>query len=99
MIPLLILDMDDKMLIKSLLFSVLTISSVVNAQLVKSDPNAGLDYRSVSYEDLLPSLEQFFDDGVGQFSQLLFDTPHHQLIAGLLVSYLVLLHKSYQIRD
>lgn len=46
---------------------------------VKSD---ALDYRSVSYEDLLPSLEQFFDDGVGHFEQLLFDLPHHQLIVG-----------------
>ena len=52
---------------------------------VKSETQAGLDYRSVSYEDLLPSLEQFFDDGVGHFSELLFDSPHHQLIAGSFV--------------
>ena len=45
-----------------------------------------LDYRFVSYEDLLPSLEQFFDPDsngqVGHFEQLLFDLPHHQLIVG-----------------
>ena len=52
--------------------------------LVKSDPTtppSGLDYRDVSYENLL-DLKQFFDTGVGNFSQLLFDTQHHQLIAG-----------------
>ena len=42
----------------------------------------GLDYRTVNYEDLLPSLEQFFDDGVEHFDELLFDSPHHQLIVG-----------------
>ena len=42
----------------------------------------GLDYRTVNYEDLLPSLEQFFDDGVEHFDELLFDAPHHQLIVG-----------------
>ena len=42
----------------------------------------GLDYRTVNYKDLLPSLEQFFDDGVEHFDELLFDSPHHQLIVG-----------------
>ena len=42
----------------------------------------GNDYRFVRYEDLLPSLEQFFDEGVEHFDQLLFDSPHHQLIVG-----------------
>ena len=50
--------------------------------IVKSDASTSLDYRSVSYEDLLPSLEQFFDDGVVHFDELLFDSPHHQLIVG-----------------
>ena len=49
---------------------------------VKSDTQEALDYRSVNYEDLLPSLEQFFDDGVEHFDELLFDSPHHQLIVG-----------------
>ena len=52
---------------------------------VKSDSQEilnGLDYRTVNYEDLLPSLEQFFDDGVEHFDELLFDSPHHQLIVG-----------------
>ena len=40
------------------------------------------DYRTVNYEDLLPSLEQFFDEGVKHFDELLFDLPHHQLIVG-----------------
>lgn len=42
----------------------------------------GLDYRSVNYEDLLPSLDQFFDEGVEHFDELLFDSPHAQLIVG-----------------
>jgi hypothetical protein len=50
--------------------------------LAKSDTISASDYRSVSYEDMLPSLEQFFDDGVGHFSELLFDFPRYQLIAG-----------------
>ena len=49
---------------------------------VKSDSQGELDYRTVNYEDLLPSLEQFFDDGVEHFDELLFDSPHHQLIVG-----------------
>ena len=49
---------------------------------VKSETQEILDYRSVNYEDLLPSLEQFFDDGVEHFDELLFDSPHHQLIVG-----------------
>ena len=40
----------------------------------------GLDYRTVNYEDLLPSLEQFFDDGVEHFDELLFDSPHQSSI-------------------
>ena len=40
---------------------------------VKSDTEVVSDYRSVNYEDLLPSLEQFFDDGVEHFDELLFD--------------------------
>ena len=42
---------------------------------VKSDTEVVSDYRSVNYEDLLPSLEQFFDDGVEHFDELLFDSP------------------------
>ena len=49
---------------------------------VKSETQEILDYRSVNYEDLLPSLEQFFDDGVEHFDELLFDSLHHQLIVG-----------------
>ena len=49
---------------------------------VKSDAEVVSDYRSVNYEDLLPSLEQFFDDGVEHFDELLFDSPHAQLIVG-----------------
>jgi hypothetical protein len=49
----------------------------------KSDTILASDQRFVSYEDLLPSLEQFYDDnGVGHFSELLFDIPRYQLIAG-----------------
>ena len=61
---------------------------VVNFMLVSSVKSEtqeilnGLDYRTVKYEDLLPSLEQFFDDGVEHFDELLFDSPHHQLIVG-----------------
>ena len=66
-----------------MLVIILCLAKVFLTSTVKSEALQGLDYRSVSYEDLLPSLEQFFDDGVGQFSQLLFDSPHHQLIAGL----------------
>ena len=61
---------------------VLVILCLTNVVLVKSDPTPpGLDYRDVSYENLL-DLKQFFDTGVGNFSQLLFDSQHHQLIAG-----------------
>ena len=68
--------------------SVLVTWLVVNFMLVsfvKSETQEilnGLDYRTVNYEDLLPSLEQFFDDGVEHFDELLFDSPHHQLIVG-----------------
>ena len=48
---------------------------------VKCETEA-LDYRIVSYEDLLPGLQQFFEDGVVHFDELLFDTAHHQLIVG-----------------
>ena len=64
---------------------VLVILCLTNVVLVKSDPTPpGLDYRDVSYENLL-DLKQFFDTGVGNFSQLLFDSQHHQLIAGSLL--------------
>ena len=63
------------------LFLVLT--SVVKCE------TEGLDYRIVSYEDLLPGLQQFFDDGVVHFDQLLFDAPHHQLIVGK-ISFIIL---------
>ena len=49
---------------------------------VKSDAEVVSDYRSVNYEDLLPSLDQFFDEGVEHFDELLFDSPHAQLIVG-----------------
>ena len=55
---------------------------VVTVPCVKSDAQVVSDYRSVNYEDLLPSLEQFFDDGVEHFDEILFDTPHAQLIVG-----------------
>ncbi len=52
------------------------------ASSVKSETSVS-DYRFVSYEELLPSLEQFFDhDGGGHFSELLFDFHRYQLIVG-----------------
>ena len=63
----------------------LTTSAVlVLLGVVKSD-STSLDYRTVSYKDLLslPSgLQQFDDDGVEHFTELLFDSPHHQVIVG-----------------
>lgn len=40
------------------------------------------DFRQVSYEELLPGLEQFFDGTTPHFSELLFDFPRYQLIVG-----------------
>lgn len=80
---------------KLLLLLLVVTSSVIGG--VKSEEHgslSALDYRSVSYEDLLPSLEQFFDDGVGHFEQLLFDLPHHQLIVGKTCLEFSLMQKS-----
>ena len=62
-------------------FKVVFLSFLVLVSAVKCETQ-GLDYRIVTYEDLLPGLQQFFDDGVVHFDQLLFDAPHHQLIVG-----------------
>ena len=63
-------------------------------QIVKSESADGSDYRIVNYEDLLPSLEQFFDDGVEHFDQILFDSPHHQLIVGKKMSFFAVFAES-----
>ena len=60
----------------------LVVSSSVKSEIQGDIIQGVLDYRTVNYEDLLPSLEQFFDDGVEHFDELLFDSPHHQLIVG-----------------
>ena len=70
-------------------FKALVLSFLVLVSAVKCE-NQGLDYRIVSYEDLLPGLQQFFDDGVVHFDQLLFDAPHHQLIVGKKLEFVTL---------
>ncbi|TRY69068.1 hypothetical protein TCAL_11284 [Tigriopus californicus] len=40
------------------------------------------DYRVVSHEDLLPGLDQFSDEGVRHFSEILFDYRRYQVIVG-----------------
>ena len=60
----------------------LVVSSSVKSEIQGDIIQGVLDYRTVNYEDLLPSLEQFFDEGVQHFDELLFDLPHHQLIVG-----------------
>ena len=70
-------------------FKALVLSFLVLVSAVKCE-NQGLDYRIVNYEDLLPGLQQFFDDGVVHFDQLLFDAPHHQLIVGKKLEFVTL---------
>ena len=42
----------------------------------------GSDYRTVSYEALLPSMDTFEDTGVRYFSEIVFDLKRYQMIVG-----------------
>ena len=42
----------------------------------------GSDYRTVSYEALLPSLDSFEETGVRYFSEIVFDVKRYQMIVG-----------------
>ena len=42
----------------------------------------GSDYRTVSYEVLLPSMDTFEETGVRYFSEIVFDVKRYQMIVG-----------------
>ena len=42
----------------------------------------GSDYRTVSYEALLPSMDTFEETGVRYFSEIVFDVKRYQMIVG-----------------